>query len=409
MTQRQTLICTGFEHGGTSVGVSPAKAFRSASGTWGIQVAPDLGGDRFLRLQPGASAAYVQLFQDAATGWPGVGAFRFRFTVLPSTDLVIVLETGTVGVPAGWGFRFDAGTGGIRPFAHDGTNFTAQGAPSAAIQAGVIYRVEFAVTGSMGTSGNAITIDWGLAVEDGPAVAQTAFAFTWPATTGLGSGLFLGNRVGPTSACTLDIDDVLYCYNDGTRPAYPIGPLRVIGLVPVAEGADASPADFTDSGGSSPPAADAWTYVDEVPWGDSATNDHVYQDTANAASWLEVALTDPPAQASDVHGAVLRATYSYPSTSVSANARVDAHEPGGTAYVDGLGLGATLAANNVTWIRVGLRRSANADITLPLIAGTVLRIGKSTNVAVPIRVHTAGIEVAFAWGAQRSGWGIILA
>jgi hypothetical protein len=402
MTQRQTLICTGFESGGTTVGSN--KAFRGASGTWSIQAATDLGGERFLRLQPGASAAWVQLAQDGPVAWPGIGALRFRFVSLPSTDLVIVLETGGIAVPTGWGFAYDAGSGGIRPFVYDsGSGSFSYGSPSAAIQAGTVYRIEFQVVGSMGATGNTGTISWRLAEGDGAGTPQADFAYTWPATTGVGNGLFLGNRAGPSSACTLDIDDVLYMFGSGDWPSHPIGPLRVLLLRPNADGTHSNPADFTGSEGSSPPASEAWTYLDEVPWGDSTANDHVYQDAANAGSYLEVGLTDPPPQASGVLGGAIRCTYSSPTTG-TANATVAAHMADGTGYTQAISLSPQTV---VAWGAVQLIRTA--DLTLDAIAGTVLRLGKSTDVDPIIRIHTAGLEVAFGWGAQRSGWGIILA
>lgn len=410
MAQKQTLVCTGFEHGAQTVGTG--KALRGASGNYAVQSSYVITGNYSLRLQPTDSAvAWVQLHQDGPLGWPiGGASVRLRFRgSLPSTDLVVLLETGQISVPTGYGFAFHAASGGIRPFWYDSASATfTYGTPSGAISADVDYRIEWIVDEAPGAAGTVVDLDWFLAAGDGPATAQSRFTFTVSATIGQGLGLFCGNRVGPTSTCDLLVDDVLLLYSAAPasdNPPWPFtGSIAVVGLPPSADGTHANAADFTDNLGNSPPAS-VWDRLDELPWGD-ASADHVYQDTVNTASYLEVELAALPSDAVNAAGGTLLGTF---TASGAGATRLDVRVVDPVTGTFTRQIAYTNGATSVTWMRVDLLPVAPNELSVAMVDRCVVRAGFSSDVTPFPRCESLMLEVAYQRPPPaRWGWGILL-
>jgi hypothetical protein len=393
MTQALTDDVLSFDYPANPP-VGASSFFESqGAGTWNVQSTIARNGRKALRLQPSTNQAWVRKFMRTGTGNVDLAAARFyiEFEDFPDADCYLLSWPGDLGGSTKhFGLAFNSGTNRIRP--RVASTF---GADGSALSLGVWYRIDAWMDYDLGT--DAFLLKWQIEGVD-----QTDFSTT-TADSPLFSSIIFGNW---DANCTGDfsIDDYVAIQILGSYPSYPIGAGECFYRTSNADGTHNNGSDFTDDASNSPPAS-VYDRLDEGP--SSSVADYVFQDTANAASYLEVEMEDIVSQATRQHGGVLRWAHTRPAVNGdSGQART--YSPDESAEWAVADEGSVLTNKQY---RAGAERYLEDETAFSMakLNATVVRIGYGASVTTYLRSQDVHEEWALAEGApSKYGWGILL-
>lgn len=293
---------------GASAGQPPQRRWNSVSGQApSISTTVVRSGLRSYRFNPTLGASNLEhVFASAQN----VFIFRkyVRFDTVPDFDCTMMSMSCVIGADAQVRWKSSDNTIQIR-FA------TGTQVGSFAPATGIWYRLD----GFVDCRNNPNTFDL---MVDGVPLTQATLAQAADTVDGLTFGASIGSNV------TADVyyDDIVCSQTAGD---YPIGPGRVVGLSPNADGTHSftdNDFEYNDTTAFTPSATDVYTYVDERPI--TAIADFISQNVIRSTGYVEVQLEDLVGTIAAIHGIEVISTHH--SAATQANNSTMKLNDGGT-------------------------------------------------------------------------------
>lgn len=268
------VILCGMECGlFTGSGTFGQGHFLSGSGAPSFDTTTFRSGLRSIRCNAAGATVHVAIAFAAAAQTRVIGRFYIRFATLPSGACAIVQLPG-----GGPGIRYAAAAGEIRTAVSGNT-----GSPGVAVTTGIWYRIDFDFT--IDTAGD----DTAACMVDGVACASITGAGAAAGQTQL--------EMGVLNAVTADLylDDLTVSL---TAADYPLGPEKIVGYVPNADGTHTATTTTIVRGTLAAPTGggnvagstdtNAWVNGRPLLGGASDNTRLVNQQTAGATLYAEV-------------------------------------------------------------------------------------------------------------------------
>lgn len=295
------VYITGFEHGESPMAIAGQGLISGSSGNPTL-VSGSLArsGDYALFINATGASKHIMLPSARWTGAAGgnkvVGRYYVKFDSFPSSNRLMFVG-GMAGVDCSLWYN-STGDQVLMGFDTPGSRLG-----YTSIVTGTWYRIDFLID----CSTSFYTVDWQL---DGVAKAQNWYS-------GSAAQQFSSTRFGNSGALTykMYIDDIAFSVDAAD---YPIGPGRVIGLKPNADGThNAGTNVMEDQTGADINGTSvlAYTKLNAVPWV-TGTSTWVQQAANGTSNYVEVEFEDVPSGV-DIHGVL--GVLGYKSATTTAN------------------------------------------------------------------------------------------